>query len=50
MADIDITINICCDICGNGLKADWDWRKKVLNITPCQKCIDDAVKETKELE
>ena len=48
VADVDITIQIYCDTCGRDLEADWNWRKKELNVKPCVTCIEKAVKDVTE--
>lgn len=40
MMTTDITIEIECESCGNGLDATYNKKTNVLNVAPCKTCLD----------
>jgi hypothetical protein len=41
---VDVEIDVYCAECGHPLEWD-DWKRSKINVTPCNKCIQEGIKE-----
>lgn len=46
--DLEFSLNVKCEKCGENLDCDFDKYSNTIKITPCESCIEEAKQASRE--